>query len=240
MMLEAWQPDWLRSASRAIDEPQVWRGVETQHASATMLLVDTGEEHDLLEDMLEASKPPLPSTISVPKHYLFTTPFRYTPQHASRFRPAGQRGLWYGARRLRAACAEVAYWRMVFILDSTGLQGEKVVSQHTFFAARVFGPGIDLTAPPWVAARALWTHGQNYAETHRLARAAREFGIQVIQYESVRSPGDTNFAVFTPEALNEPAGGLDATQQAWTCAATKERALMWRDHDLSQRFEWTR
>ena len=35
--------------------------------------------------------------MAAPKHYLLSTPFRYRPVHASRFRKAGSLGLWYGA-----------------------------------------------------------------------------------------------------------------------------------------------
>ncbi|MDE2271204.1 MAG: RES family NAD+ phosphorylase [Xanthomonadaceae bacterium] len=238
MKPEAWQQTWLRDTAHRIDAPWVWRGVETQYASATTLLVDTGDEQDLLESMLEGSKPPLPAMAI--KHYLLATPFRYTPKRDSRFRPAGHHGLWYGAIELRAACAEVAYWRMVFILDSTGLRDAKIVTQHTLFSAHVAGTGIDLTAPPWAAARDAWTNGQDYAETHRLASATEAAGIEVIQYESVRSPGDTNLAVFTPEALSEPDGGVDASREAWICSATRDRVLMQRVGAPAQKFEWTR
>lgn len=240
MTADTWQPEWLHDATCQINEPQVWRGVETQHISSTMLLVDTADEQDLLEQMLEESKPPLPPQRGAHKHYLLTTPFRYTPQTPSRFRPAGRLGLWYGARQLRAACAEVAYWRMAFILDSAGLHAGKLTSRHTFFVARVNGLGINLTAPPWSAARAAWTNGQDYTQTHRLGHAATAAGMAVIQYESVRSPGDTNLAVLTPDALDEPAGGITASQQSWTCSASKDHVLMWSDPDPSQRLEWTR
>ncbi len=218
----------------------MWRGVETQYLSATTQLVDTGAEHDVLESMLEASKPPLPADRTPGQHYLLVTPFRYAPQRPSRFRAVGQRGVWYGARELRAACAEVAYWRMEFILDSVGLHDDKIVSQHTFFAAHVTGMGIDLTQLPWVAARAVWTDARDYSGTQRLAAAVVAADVQVVQYESVRSPGDANFAVFTPAALTEPYGGLNATQQPWDCVATTDRVLMWKRDDPSQRFEWER
>jgi hypothetical protein len=69
---------------------------------------------------------------------------------------------------------------------------------------------------------------------------AEAAGIQVIEYESVRSRGDTNFAVFTADALAEPAQGVDASQQPWTFTATANRVSCMRTGDRSQRFEWTR
>lgn len=235
-----WNEAWLRDSACGIDEPRVWRGVETQHLSATRRLVDAGDEHDALEDMIEASKPPYRVPPHAGQHCLLTTPFRYTPDRPSRFRPAGEPGIWYGARQLRAACAEVAYWRMEFILDSVGLRGRQLTTEHTFFAAHIAGHGLDLTSRPWSNARDYWTNGQDYTETHRLARMAEAAGIQVIEYESVRSRGDTNFAVFTADALAEPAQGVDASQQPWTFTATANRVSCMRTGDRSQRFEWTR
>ena len=139
---------------------------------------------------------------------------------------------------LEAACAEVAYWRMRFILDSTGLVNEKIVTRHTFFAATVNGRGIDLMAPPWVSLRDAWTSGADYSQTHRLSAAAEASGLEVIRYESVRAPGCACLAVLTPDALFEPPGGLDATRQAWTCAATRAHVMMTADLDRSCHFEW--
>ena len=74
---------WFETA--APRRMRAWCGVEAQHVVSTMRLVDTPAEQDLLEQLLEGSKPPVPPT-ALPKHYLLTTPFRYSPAHASRFR----------------------------------------------------------------------------------------------------------------------------------------------------------
>lgn len=235
MTKAGWSSEWLSDAVTQLVEPAVWRGVETQYASSSLLLVDSLAEHDVLEGLLEASKPPLPSQAQG-KHFLLFTPFRYAPQHASRFRAVGHLGIWYGARELKAACAEVAYWRMRFILDSAGLVKRKITTHHTFFLASVKGSCIDLTSPPWNAFEDFW-RSQDYVETHRLAEAAEAAGIQVIQYESVRSPGGTCFAVFALEALAEPAGGIDRSRQKWMCTATCDRVLMAQDGGPG-RFEW--
>lgn len=235
----AWSPAWLEEARGTVNEPLAWRGVESQYASATTLLVDSYAEHDLLEALLETSKPPLPAIAAPAKHFLLITPFRYTPAQDSRFRRAGQgrHGLWYGARELRAACAEVAYWRRRFILDSAGLVDSRIVTHHTFFAATARGQGIDLMAPPWSGLRALWTDAADYGATHRLAEAAEAAGVQLIRYESARAPGCACVAVFTPDALREPPGGLDATRQQWTCTATRDHVMM-AEARGAQRHEW--
>jgi len=231
-----WQPGWLADSATHLVEPAVWRGVETQYTSSSLQLADSHAEHDALEALLEASKPPPPS-LAQERHFLLFTPFRYMPVHPSRFRASGHLGIWYGARELEAACAEVAYWRMRFILDSAGLTRRRITTRHTFFMASVEGSCIDLTAPPWSTFEDAWKNPRDYAQTHRLAEAAEVAGIQVIRYASVRAPGCTCFAVFTPEALSEPAGGLDRSRQRWTCTATHDRVLMAEDGGPG-RFEW--
>lgn len=233
-----WDTLWLETHRQSIHAPQAWRGVETQYASATQQLVDNWSEHDLLEALIEQSKPaPVPETAT--RHFLLTTPFRYVPGHASRFRAQGKAGIWYGAATLLAACAEVAYWRMRFVLDSAGLITKKLYTSHTFFAAVVRGDGIQLTTPPWVDYRALWI-ADSYTETHRLAEAAGDAGIEVIQYESARAPGNACFAVLSPRALHEPTGGLQATFQRWSCTASRDTAMMHNELDPAQRFEFGR
>ena len=64
----------------------IWRLVEDQGRPASMTLVDTLDEQARLENILEASKPKLPSGCAH-LHYLLFTPFRYPPsRHGSRFR----------------------------------------------------------------------------------------------------------------------------------------------------------
>lgn len=235
-----WNEAWVQDTAHEIDEPKVWRGVETQYLSATRRLVDTGDEHEVLEDLIEAAKPPYREPHQVNQHYLLKTPFRYAPAVATRFRSADEPGIWYGSRELRGACAEIAYWRMQFILDSAGLRGRQLTTEHTFFAAHVAGLGLDLTSPPWSDVPGCWTSGQDYTQTQSLARAAKAAQIQVIQYQSVRSPDDTNFAVFAPGALTEPEGGLTASQQRWTFTATIDRVSCMLAGNRRKRWEWTR
>ena len=194
----------------------LWRGVEAQHLVATMKLVDTASEQHLLEDLLEASKPALPAQ-GAGRHYLIATPFRYRPQHESRFRPAGSPGLWYGAEALEVACAEVAYWKWRFLRDSDALRGESLHTQHTFFEARVSGACVDLTAPPWVAAAKAWTHPTRYADCQALAQAARDRDVAWIRYSSARSKPGVCGVALSPAALALEPG---FAQQTWSCKTT--------------------
>lgn len=224
-----WEPSWIESS--ATDRSALaWRGVEAQHVVSTMRLVDSPEEQDLLEQLLETSKPAIPET-DRPKHYLLATPFRYSPAHESRFRKANAKGQWYGAMDLYAACAEVAYWRYRFVLDSAGLVGEVLLTEHTFFQGQLSGRSIDLTSPPWNACRALWTDGLSYRYTHELADAAQAHKLQWLTYESVRAPEHRCVVAFDLGALSEPPGGLDGTMQTWRCKAAAQRVWMTRGRD---------
>lgn len=127
---------------------------------------------------------------------------------------------------------------MRFILDSVGLYDAKIITSHTFFAAAIDGHGLDLMAPPWMAHRLSWT-SNDYTGTHRLAQAASEANIEIIQYESVRHPDHACFVVLTADALSEPPGGLDRTRQKWSCTATREHVMMVSGVDRTQRFEFS-
>lgn len=223
-----WDPAWFGAGGVALLSMQAWRGVEAQHVISTMRLVDTADEQEVLENLLETSKPALPP-LKAPKHYLLFTPFRYRPQHGSRFRGPGTLGIWYGAEELYAACAKVAYWRHRFILDSVGLLDEELLTEHTFFQAIARGSALNLMKPPWVKARSHWTHGSDYSATQALADAARDHGLQWICYESVRAPGYRCAAVLDVEALEMVAQGT--TQQTWHCKASRQSVMLVHGND---------
>ncbi len=201
---------------------RAWRAVEAQHVVATMRLVDTLDEQSVLEQILEASKPPLPPT-AAGKHFLLSTPFRYRSPYPSRFRPAHAAGIWYGAASVATACAETAYWRWRFVMDSNGLRDAELLTEHTVFAAQVAGIGVDLMIVPWSRSRKLWTHPNDYSATQSLAVAARSRGLQVLRYESARDPGGACCAVLDVQALQN----VDlASQQTWHCRTTSAAVRM--------------
>lgn len=231
MTKPVWSPEWF-DAGVAAKSMLAWRGVEAQHVVSTMRLVDNPDEQSMLESLLEVSKPP-PPAMKTQKHFLIYTPFRYRPLHPSRFRKGGTLGVWYGAEEIYAACAEVAYWRHRFVLDSAGLVKVDVLTEHTFFQATIDGSAVDLMAPPWVAARAAWTSGSDYTSTQEVALAAAARGVQWINYESVRAPGYRCAAVLDVDALNIVANGT--TQQTWHCKANRDAVMMVHGQD---RYVW--
>ncbi|WP_291012952.1 RES family NAD+ phosphorylase [Hydrogenophaga sp.] len=229
----SWEVTWFEGSIQNRNLV-AWRGVEAQHVISTMRLVDTPDEQELIERLLEGSKPAMPTT-QHPKHYLLATPFRYIPAHASRFRPAHAKGQWYGAQKIGTSCAEVAYWRHRFILDSAGLTNETLLTEHTFFQGAIAGRSIDLMATPWSASREIWTSGADYAATHAVAAEAQRQGVHWLTYESVRAAGQQCAVVFDPNSLSEPPAGLEATKQTWHCKATRTSVMFTRG---SQRLSW--
>ena len=188
-----------------------------------MRLVDNAAEQRVLEDLLEASKPALPPG-AARRHYLVFTPFRYRSPVATRFRRAQDPGVWYGAEELRTACAEVAYWKWRFLMESEALAGSALQTEHTFFRAKARGRCADLTAAPWKAAARAWMHPSDFGECQALAEAARRHGVAWIRYAAVRAEGRCG-AVLTPDAL---ALAEPFAQQTWACKTSAAGAWLQR------------
>lgn len=217
-----WTPTALAAEARRW-AGEGWRVVEAQHAAATMKLVDSVEEQVLLEDLLEAAKPPLPAATRG-LHYLLATPFRYPPlPRGSRFRAAGEPGVFHAAERLATACAELGYWRWRFLRDAPALTRIDAVA-HTAFKAGFRVLAIDLRKPPLVRDARHWRDPDSYAATQELARRTREAGVEAIRYASVRDPRHGGcVALLTPAgfAAKSPRG----TPQTWWLSVRPDRAL---------------
>ncbi|KAA3632354.1 MAG: RES domain-containing protein [Proteobacteria bacterium] len=180
------------------------RAVESQQQVATTTLVDTPAEQQLLEELLEASKPPRPPGFEA-LHYLLATPFRYPPlRHGSRFGARHEPSLFYGATRRRTALAETAYYRLVF-LDGMAEPppSPALVTQHTVFRARYrTRHGLRLQNPPFSRYEARLRDPSRYDDTQVLGARLRNAGITAFQYRSARhSGGGINVALFSPTAL---------------------------------------
>jgi hypothetical protein len=209
-----WTPDALRSELRTYSL-DIWRAVETQYKASTMRLTDTLEEQTLLEDVLNRSKPPIPEECAG-FHYLIYTPFRYAPYPVgSRFRRAGQReGVFYGSEKIETAVAEIAFYRLLFFVESPDSILPSAPVEHTVFSVGCASKRlIDLTSPPLVRDVDLWTDPTNYGPCQALADSARTAGVEMIRYESVRDPeGNANCAVLSPPAFSDHRA---KTEQTW-------------------------
>lgn len=228
MSFNTWTPPALWSEARPW-QGSLWRMVEAQHVAATMKLVDNRAEQDLLEALLEGSKPPSPRNTEG-LDYLLASPFRYSPLRCgSRFRGITDPGVFYGADAVATACAELGYWRWRFLRDAPALQRLDPVA-HTAFQASIATTLIDLRQPPFDRDASAWAHPADYGPTQTLARQARQTAIGAIQYQSVRNPEPAwCMAILTPAAFAAPKPLPNA--QTWWLAVQQDEVQWRRDRE---------
>jgi len=229
-----WTPGAVSSRARPFDLP-LWRGVEAQHLVSTLRLAADLESQRILEREIDAAKPVLPDALaSLPP--LLAAPFRYRPlPPGSRFRSPEDPGVFYGAPEIRTVCAEVGHWRWRgFLMDCPGLEALPATS-FTLFPVKAKGPGVDLREPPFDADRGDWQDRNDYRATQAFGRVARDAGLALIGYQSVRDPGEgLNVAVLAPSALK----GYSATRhQTWTLALDRKKAIWIRSNEEAFSFD---
>lgn len=193
-----------------------WRVIEAQHRVSTLKITDTAAEQEMLEHLLEASKPAIPAECAH-LHYLLSTPFRYGAPYpkGSRFRRAGMTpGVFYAAHHVTTAIAEAVFWRLLFYAESPQTPWPGNPGEYTAFAIQYASPRvIDLTRPPLAAHRDVWMHPTRLEGCQQLAEAARAADIGVIRYASVRDPEHRiNVALLTCRAFAKSA---ETARQTW-------------------------
>lgn len=219
-----WTPDALSSNLTELRMQEVWRMVEAQHEIATLALSDNLADQEVLEGILEESKPPMPPEVKS-LHYLLATPFRYKPvdgafthDKGSRFRQSGSPdGVFYCAAEADTCAYETAFYRALFFLESQGLAYPSGGINLTAFSAIISSNKVlDLMAHPALKAFAdAWEDPANYEACQKLAVEARRAGVQVIAYKSVRDPqGRKNYAVLDPTVFQSKS--IEA-QETWSC-----------------------
>ncbi|MDN5787335.1 RES family NAD+ phosphorylase [Pseudorhodobacter sp.] len=184
----------------------LWRIIEGQYRSSTIRIVDTFAEHDLLEAMLEDSKPPVPEEC---RHldYQFWSPFRYGcyPKD-SRFRRKGRTpGVWYGSEAPLTALCEMIWGTLRFFGASTATPLPRKAIEYSAVAADIKVPlMLDLTEAPWRGAGD-WMAPLDYSDCLMLADNLRAAGGEAIRYASVRHPDHApNVAVLTCRGFADP------------------------------------
>ena len=219
------QSIWTRCAGssrfrRFALEP--WRVVESQFITSTRKLVDSDDEQEILEALLDRVKPPLPPDPTLARlHFLLYTSFRHPPlRRGSRFGTRLERGIWYGSLGLETALAEVAYYRLVFLDGTSADLGTVTVELSAFRASVRSRRGIDLTAKPFAAHEDAISSPSSYADSQRLGREMREAGAELAVYVSARDrKRGSNVALFAPAFARRNPSALSA----WSCTATRTR-----------------
>jgi hypothetical protein len=209
----------VRLVSLAFD---AWRVVESQFITSTRKLVESDDEQEILERLLEAVKPPVPSDPRLTRlHFLLFTSFRHAPlPRGSRFGTRAQGGIWYGSLELPPAFAEVAYYRLVF-LEATAADLRTVTVELSAFQAAIrTRKGIDLTRPPFAAYASRISSKTSYVASQLLGAGLRERGVEVAIFRSARDRrGGKNIALFAPAFGRRTPSALST----WVCTATRDR-----------------
>jgi hypothetical protein len=210
---------WSAIAAEVQPRPltgEILRLVESQEQVATNRLVATLAEQDLLESMLEASKPPLPRG-AVRLDYLLATPFRYPPlPYGSRFGGRHEPSLFYASRSIGTVLAESAYYRFVFWQGMRQPPPGPLRTQHTLFGAKLRARrGYALHQPPFDRFLKVLASRDDYGPTQTLGRKLREQGADAIEYVSARDAHcGLNVALYSPSAFGSP---RPTFKQEWLC-----------------------
>ena len=198
------------------------RLVENQEQKVTLALTDNLAEHEVLEAMLEDSKPPFGQHLVLSRlDYLLRSPWRYPPlRWGSRFGQRFEPSLFYGALSREALFAEAAYYRLVFLDGMEAPFKDRVISQFTVFQALYRTDiGLDLSQPPFTRHESVLRHKADYSACQALGVELRARSIEAVTYLSARANGrELNVALFSPGALRSrkhrnPRRGLCETRE---------------------------
>ncbi len=234
-----WTPTALASEGH-FRAGTVWRVVEAQYTASTRKIVDTRSEQELLEEILEQSKPPVPRGAEN-LHYLLQTPFRYGAPYpvGSRFRRAGvSEGVFYASEAVRTALAEFSYYRLRFFQESPEAVLPRQQELLTLFSVGYRSKRVvDLTRSPFAKEEAVWMHPSDYRATQEFADLARQGGIEVIRYGSVRDrePG-FNLALLSPAAFDDKE---PKELQTWFLYLSETEVNCERAHAFTPEERWT-
>ena len=201
MSSSTWTQDALRSSRLA---GKCWRVVEAQHQVSTTKITDTLAEQEILENLLEETKPPIPKECAH-LDFLLLTPFRYSARNpiGSRFRrPNAESGVFYAAEHLTTAMAEAAFHRTLFYAESPATPWPANAGEYTAFSCAFRSArAADIARRPYLEDQRLY-HLSDYSASQAFADAVRGLGFEMIKYKSVRDPdGRSNLALLSPKAF---------------------------------------
>ena len=216
---------WTQCAERF--EPQriagpAWRAVESQHVTSTRKLVDSDDEQQVLEALIDTAKPPWPlGRRFIGLHYLLATPFRHPPlRYGSRFGTRRERGIFYCAEAQATVLAEKAYYVLLF-LDGTDADIEPLTRPLTVFQVRISTKkGADLTRAPFDGFLEQISSATSYRDSQALGTAMREAGVAAFRFASARDPdAGANFGLIEPVCSSKK----PVNAEQWICTATRAR-----------------
>ncbi len=213
---------WTRCGAGSNLQPLLlkpWRVVDAEAVVSARKLVDSFQEQEVLEALIEGSEHSShPAAAGRELHPLLSSPFRQpTLRHGSRFGRRHERSLWYGAESERTAFAEVAYYRLLFRAGTTADLAPVLVELSSFRVPVHTERGVDLTLAPFDEWSDALTSRSGYGETQTLGTEMRRDGVEAFRYRSARDvEGGTNCGLFTPLAFAARRPGQFLT---WICVA---------------------
>ncbi len=199
-----------------------WRAVESQHVTSTRKLVDSDDEQQVLESLIDTAKPPWPpGRRFAGLHYLLATPFRHPPlRYGSRFGTRRERGIFYCAETIATVLAEKSYYVLLF-LEGTEADLSPLTRPLTVFQVRMSTKkGVDLVAPPFDAFTDRISSPVSYRASQPLGASMREAGTAAFRFRSARDPeAGANLGLFEPVfTVKRP-----LHPEQWICTASRER-----------------
>ena len=208
MSSPTWTPAALSSEARPYANT-AWRLIDAQNRFSTLKVVYTGAEQQLLEDILDGTKPVLPAECQ-DLDCVRAAPFRYGAAYpsGSRFRRAGRTaGVFYAAETVETALAELAFYRLLFFAESPGIEFAEGAADYTAFSVALGADrALDLTASPLSKNAIQCSDLVDYTACQVLADAARSADVTILRYQSVRDPGrGANVAVLSCLGFERPA-----------------------------------
>ncbi|MFK7816932.1 MAG: RES family NAD+ phosphorylase [Gammaproteobacteria bacterium] len=200
---------------------EVFRVAESQQKIATNTLVDTLEEQQILEEMLDQVKPRIPQGCES-FDYLIYTPFRYPPlKHGSRFGKKIHPSIFYGSKTINAAFAELAYYRFIYYDGMiTSPRKQQKVTQHTSFSVNVrTSRGVELNKPPFNKYKRKLSDPAAYSDSQKIGEEMREKEVEVFTYFSARATNEVNVGIFDCKAIQN---FMPNALKHWSCITRDE------------------
>ena len=167
----------------------LYRLVESQEQIATRQLLNTLEEQALLEEMLDAVKPPYPENMAH-LHYLLKSPFRYPPlKWGSRFGRTFEPSIFYGGCSVEVTLVESAYYRFIFWHSMQAPPPKPIMrSVHTLFSVDYkTQKGVQLQSAPFHQYHDALRHPSNYSFAQTLGTVMRSQQVELFEYCSART-----------------------------------------------------
>ena len=224
-------------------EEEPWRVVEAQHILNSRDLVDDIEEYEVLEDLLEYSKPELtPELTTDTGNPLIFTPFRYPPlDYGSRFGRVFEPSLWYGSLSITTALTEVAYYRLKFNQDTEADLGYIDTLLTAFNVSIKTNRGIYLTQPPFMTHRNDISSRTSYDVSQQLGSEMRASQVEAFVFYSARCGLDDakNIGIYSTPVFYQKQGQYTYHQQTWKCVASNIKAEMTRTDGLGRQHALT-